>query len=234
MKKREKHFTYDLIERALLDRDYDLIRSWIDDGITRDHGGKMKGFWSFSTSVLNNENCRKHSLVRGSVCAHCYAQKYAKMRHQLADKLRRNLLLISSFIYPKECFPLLNCAFFRLEAFGDITNSIHVKNYFTFCEANPQVRFALWTKNPHIIEQAINEGAVKPSNLVIVYSPLFLNTCPMSIFEKYDFIDKIFCVYDQETIDREGVVINCGAKNCLACHICYFRDTEKVIREKLK
>ena len=50
----------------------------------------------------------------------------------------------------------------------------------------------------------------------------------------YDFIDKIFTVYDKNYINARDVNINCGAKSCLTCHKCYVRSKTKYINEKLK
>ena len=50
----------------------------------------------------------------------------------------------------------------------------------------------------------------------------------------YDFIDKIFTVYDKDYISAHDVSINCGAKSCLTCHKCYVKSKIKYINEKLK
>ena len=56
------------------------------------------------------------------------------------------------------------------------------------------MHFALWTKNPWIIEDAFDASERKPSNLQIIYSSPCIND---QADPGYDFIDKIFTVYDK-------------------------------------
>ena len=104
-------------------------------------------------------------------------------------------------------------------------------NYFHICKKNKHVHFALWTKNPWIIEEALDASERKPSNLQIIYSSPCIND---QADPGYDFIDKIFTVYDKDYISTHDVSINCGAKSCLTCHKCYVKSKIKYINEKLK
>lgn len=45
----------------------------------------------------------------------------------------------------------------------------------------------------------------------------------------YDFIDKVFTVFD-----HDNGHINCGAKACAACGLCYTKNDTVFINEKLK
>jgi hypothetical protein len=121
--------------------------------------------------------------------------------------------------------------YFRFESFGDLNNAIQVINYFNICKKNPGVKFALWTKNPDYIAEAIRAGHEKPENLNIVLSSLFLNKERKT---RYSFIDKVFTVYDPEFIQENKTEINCGAKNCFSCGLCYEKNGVRNIREKLK
>jgi hypothetical protein len=147
----------------------------------------------------------------------------------MSAAFERNADILTTRVLDKEELPLINACYFRFEAFGDLHNVTQVINYFNICKKNPDVHFALWTKNPGIIKEVANE---KPKNLVILVSSLFLNK-PVDI-EKMPWIDKVFTVYDKETIEREKVKINCGARNCLKCHRCYKKSGAKYINEKLK
>jgi hypothetical protein len=99
------------------------------------------------------------------------------------------------------------------------------------CYKNPRVKFALWTKNPDYIAEAIADGYEKPANLNIVLSSLFVNVERRKAF---DFVYKVFTVYDPEYIEKNGVEINCGARSCFNCGLCYEKNGVEVINEKLK
>jgi hypothetical protein len=130
-----------------------------------------------------------------------------------------------------EKLPIINNIYFRFESFGDLNNDIQVINYFRICYKNPKVKFALWTKNPDYIAAAIGQGYEKPANLNIVLSSLFINK---ERKHKYSFVDKVFTVYDPQHIEQNGIEINCGARNCFSCGLCYEKNDVSIINEKLK
>lgn len=210
------------------------IASDLQKAITRNHSGKMEGIQSLSTSVLLNPQCKKNAEIENSVCSHCYASKYAEMRKALSGKLASNTELLTADVLPLEALPVITCLYFRFEAFGDLMNAVQVVNYFNIAKKNPAVNFALWTKNPQFIAEAIKNGAEKPDNLNIVYSSLFLNEPAEAITKKYSFIDKVFTVYDPATIEAENIEINCGSLHCMNCLKCYLKNDITVINEKLK
>ena len=99
-------------------------------------------------------------------------------------------------------------------------------------QKNKNVKFAIWTKNPWIIQEAINGGLKKPSNLqIILSSPKINEVCDGS---EYDFVDKVFTVFTKEYIEKKHIHINCGMKKCIVCRKCYKKSREKFINEKLK
>ena len=195
--------------------------------ITEKMTGKMEGMMSLSTSCKTNPFCAKHAQVKGSICSKCYAQRQMKRYTNMSECFERNAEILTTNIIPDEYLPTINAAFFRLEAFGDLINTTQVINYFNLCKKNPHTNFALWTKNPQLIVPVATE---KPNNLQIILSSIMINK---SVNNKYPFIDKIFTVYDQTTINKENININCGAKKCLTCLKCYTKG-ETIINEKLK
>lgn len=197
--------------------------------ITTNHTGKMLGMQSLSTSCGTNPNCAKYSKIEGSICSHCYAQNMMKMYKNMSPCYERNAEVLTSRILTEEELPLINACYFRFEAFGDLNNTTQLINYFNICKKNPDVHFALWTKNPFIVKEVADQ---KPKNLVIIVSSLFLNK--QINIENMPYIDKVFTVYDKETIEKEKIKINCGARNCLKCHRCYKKTGAKYICEKLK
>lgn len=198
---------------------------------TTKHTGKMAGMASISTAVTTNERCAKNAKIPGSICEKCFAAKQMKIFPSMESPMVNNQRILTSEILPMEKLPIINNIYFRFEAFGDLNNATQVINYFRICYKNPRVKFALWTKNPDYIEAAINAGYEKPHNLNIVLSSLFINKERKNTF---DFVDKVFTVYDPQYIEQNEIEINCGARNCFGCGLCYEKNGITVINEKLK
>ena len=211
------------------------IANEIKSAICYNHSGKMEFMQSLSTSTLLNENCKKYSNIEGSICSHCYAIAQLKRYKTQAQKLEKATALLTGDILPLETLPTITNLYFRFEAFGDLINAKQVVNYFNIAKKNPLVNFALWTKNPHIIAEAMKDyGTEKPTNLNIIYSSIFMNDINTAILKRYAFIDKVFTVYDKKTIEDQNININCGALHCATCLKCYTKNNIQFINEKLK
>lgn len=200
--------------------------------ITTNHTGKMSGMYSLSTCCACNKYCKAYAKDEKKICSHCYAETMMKMYKPLKAKLIKNTEILTTEIIDKDKLPLINALYFRFEAFGDLNNYIQVVNYFNICNKNKSVHFALWTKNPFIIKQAIDMGYKKPQNLQIILSSHYLNV--VANIEGFEFIDKVFTVFSKDYITEHNIEINCGAKSCLKCHKCYKANDVKFISEKLK
>ena len=198
---------------------------------TTKHTGKMAGMASISTAVTTNARCAKNAQIPGSICQKCFAAKQMKIFPSMEKPIVENQRILTSGIIPIEKLPTINNLYFRFEAFGDLNNATQVKNYFNICYKNPRVKFALWTKNPDYIAAAIQDGYKKPDNLNIVLSSLFVNKERKNPFQ---FVDKVFTVYDPQHIEQNGININCGARNCFSCGLCYEKNDVSIINEKLK
>lgn len=200
--------------------------------ITQKHNGKMDGMMSLSTSCLCNPQCKRYSEDPDKICSHCYARTQMSYMTSMQGCFERNSKLLTERILTREEMPVLNAVYFRFESFGDLINEVQCINYFNICKANPSTKFALWTKNPHIVSMVINKGIKKPRNLQIVLSSHYMNKA--SDPRAFDFVDKVFTVYDKEYIKEHEVEINCGARNCLSCKKCYTKNKTMFINEKLK
>lgn len=198
---------------------------------TTKHTGKMAGMASISTAVTTNERCAKNAQIPGSICQKCFAAKQMKIYPSMERPMVENQRILTSEILPPEKLPIINNIYFRFESFGDLNNATQVINYFRICYKNPKVKFALWTKNPDYIAEAIGQGWEKPHNLNIVLSSLFINKERSNPF---NFVNKVFTVYDSDHIEKHDIQINCGAKNCFSCGLCYEKNGITVINEKLK
>lgn len=199
------------------------------------HEGKMKGIASIGTSCVENPFCIERRKNGDSICSKCYAETYMKMRKSLKNHLIENANILTTRLLEGREIPVTNANIFRFESFGDLYNATHLQNYIFICERNPFTKFGLWTKNIQILEEIFNtNGIKKPDNLSIVVSSPMINKQAMFDKDKFWFIDHVFTVYDKNTIKENDIDINCGSKNCLGCQLCYHRDTEFYIREKLK
>lgn len=200
-------------------------------GFTTSHTGKMTGFWSLSTSPLQNTFCQARSKCKGTICAHCYSITMQKQYSNLAKMLARNLEVLTTTLIPVEKWPILNALMFRLESFGDVANETQILNYFNLCKRNPRVQFTVWSKNLALYKRVLATHE-KPRNLIIIASSPIVNV-PLNPFERYPFVDKVFTVYTKEYAALHGVKINC-MKFCSACQICYSQNKIKFINELLK
>ncbi len=205
--------------------------------VTTNHSGKMAGMYSISTSAAENKHCKERAAIPGSICSHCYANALLKQRKPLAKALKANTELLTTVLLPIEQLPVINAHSFRYEAFGDLNNSVQVKNYFNICRKNPETMFALWTKNPFIIANAINDGAEKPENMIVIYSsPIIGDAVKLADIQKnFSFVDKVFTVYEsEEQAAEQGKTINCGSRSCITCLKCYRKNGIDEISELLK
>lgn len=208
----------------------------LEKAITWNMTGKMEGFISLSTSPLCNAHCIERMNSDVAVCKHCFSARMQKRYKTLREKLERNTELLTKTELQPEDIPFLNAAFFRFEAFGDLNNTLQVKNYFMIAEQNPHCMMTLWTKNPWIIADAMEEyGITKPENFIVILSSVLLNVSADAdqVTSKYPFIDKVFTVYDKE--HAENVTINCGARSCATCQRCYHKTAGlEYVNELLK
>ena len=199
------------------------------------HEGKMEGIDSIGTTCANNPFCIERRKNGDSVCAHCYAATYMKMRPTLKKRLTENEKILTTRLLDGREIPVTNANVFRLESFGDLYNTTHLANYVLICERNPYTKFGLWTKNVWVLDELFNKNGVKkPDNLSIVVSSPMMNVQVDMDMNQYWFVDHVFTVYDKQFIEDNNVRINCGAKSCLGCQLCYHRDTEFYVREQLK
>lgn len=196
------------------------------------HSGKMKGINSISTSCACNQWCQKRAQNKNSICSHCYATTYLKMRKALREHLEENVEVLTKRLLREDEIPVIRSEVFRFESFGDLHNAIHLENFIQIAKANPNTRFALWTKNDFVLKEVFKIKRIrKPDNLIIIVSSPFMNTT-REIHE--DYIDHVFTVYDKQFIHNNGIQINCGSRDCIGCQKCYHKNGNYYICEQLK
>lgn len=209
---------------------------------TTKHTGKMAGVVSVSTDINSNKFCQARRNIKGSICEHCFAAAMVddkNGRYRSVNKcFKINTEILTSRVLAADEIPVIDPRYFplvRLESIADLQNVIQFLNYAKMAEMNPGCLFALYTKNRGIVAKGL-KLVNKPANMQIVFSSLFMNK--ESDAAGYDFIDKVFTVYDENTIKNQGIEINCGARSCFKCRRCYMPNPDGVkiqqIREKLK
>ena len=204
------------------------------DGIyfTKKHSGKMSGMWSLSTNCARNPHCIKQQGQPGTVCAHCYVNNIAKRYPAASARWAGNTEALNNEIIPVGDWPHISKEVFRLEAFGDLQSTLQAIHYINFSASNPQTMFALWTKHPEYINNALAAGYNKPENMIIIFSSFYVNKPARA---PYEFIDKVFTVYGPEYARENNININCGARNCNTCRRCYRKaDGIEYVNELLK
>lgn len=189
--------------------------------ITKQHSGKMTGFWSISVSTLENAYCQVASKNPDCVCSKCYAAKYEKMRKTLEKKLVQNSIVFSNVIIPEEKLPIINHPVCRFNSFGELYNLTHLINLVNICNKNPDVQFTLWTKRANFIRYI-----EKPKNLILIYSNPKLGTIIKDVPVGFD---KTFNVVGKDMTKY----VNCHS-NCAECMKCYSENNINVIIEKVK
>lgn len=195
--------------------------------------GKMNGIPTITTSMMCNPICAGRAKCPDSICSHCYAEKGLKVYKAARERYAENTELLSSHDLEPYEIPVVNSAIARFESHGDLVNVTHAKNYIRIAQHNPWCSFTIWTKNAAFLDKAIH-ALSKPDNMICVLSSDQLNQ-PTQLFKRYVWVDKVFTVYDKQTIQRDHICINCGAKSCLTCRKCYTKSNKEFyINEVLK
>lgn len=204
-------------------------------GVCTNHTGKMSGMISVSTSCKENEFCKKMHEVKGTICEKCYAHKQMERQPTTRNKYAESTLDLTTRLLSFEELPTISHEFgvARLEAFGELNNTIQVMNYFEICRRNPEINFSLWTKRPELIAEVLSLGISRPENINIIWSTLMINGAPQ--IGRYDFVNGYFTVYTKEYAEEHNIKINCGGRKCLECLECYdYHDGIFIINELLK
>lgn len=199
---------------------------------TINHNGKMVGMYSLSTSCCCNERCLRNSKIKGSICEKCFAMRQMNYQTSMKDPLAQNYEILTKEIIDWDDLPIINALYFRIESFGDLANVTQAINYMHLIQKNPNTFFAWWSKNMDIVNEMFKQtGYEKPSNVNFIESSLMVNKAK---HPSYWFVDKVFTVFDKETIAERDININCGARSCLKCGLCYHKNDIVYVNEEMK
>lgn len=188
------------------------------------HSGKMTGIDSISTPSADNEHCNKMKQCAGSICAVCYSTNYEAFRPSMVKALHKNTITLGGSVLPMADLPYINANIFRFSSFGDLLNVNHAVNLLNIAHKNPHVFFGFWTKRANLVQAAVRKVG-KPDNVALIYSSLMINK--KANLPKY--FDKTFTIYDGD-YDK----INCEAKSCFNCMLCYSKNNVTEIAESIR
>ena len=201
--------------------------------------GKLKDIPAVNTSPLDNPFCEAMSHVEGAICKYCYSRKMvAGIRKNCRSGWKANGEELSSRILTVSEIKALRLeekaphGIVRFSAHGEIINWKHAYNMIKIAQLYPALIFGLWTKRLDILNEVFVKAEIeKPDNLVVIYSNPFVDKeCSIiAIQAMYPFVDKVFSVMSKDNGD-----VNCGARSCATCKLCYSKDTTNVVIEKLK
>jgi len=192
--------------------------------------GKLKGLGAFNCSSLDNEFCRQMMVTPGTIChdGPCFSARMLQSSRQNCRPLwkRNGDWFATERSYSELKNIVIPPGYFRFDGHGELLSMAHARNYLYIAALNPQTKFALWTKRPELVQQALGERA-KPTNLQLIYSSPYLN----KIAKRPAGFDKVFTVFDSVPY---GHRINCAGKRCIECRICYENNGIRTINEIVK
>ena len=187
-----------------------LCKKYYGINIT-EHTGKLTGFYSISTSSLVNEYCIARSKNPDLICFYCYSNSLQEKRTNLQKALIKNTEILTTQVIDLPPLPV-ECERFRIESFGDLQNETQAENYRKFIDENRHVFFGWWSKNSFIIDRITDFK--KPENCNLIASSDRINHITEEMPKHFN---KRFTVFEHGKCD----CINCGAKACGRCELCY-------------
>ncbi len=193
--------------------------------------GKLEGFQAISTNTMSNPYCIKQNTSgkADNICTKCYSHTMLKSyRKNMQPSLQRNTEYLSNKVHDPEYLPVINQAWLRFNAHGELINLTHLENLNRIARKNPHCTFALWTKRNDLIKKYYDKRE-KPINLILIFSNPKVSTI-MSKPPKH--FDKTFNnVLEHEYQDKQ----NCTGQKCKDCRICYTIGNQiNTIVEKVK
>ena len=192
--------------------------------------GKLEGFQAISTNTTTNDYCIKQYTKqdKNNICTYCYSNEMLRTyRKNMAPALQRNTDLIASKVLHPDVLPVINNAFFRFNAHGELINEFNLINYVNIAIKKPHCTFSLWSKRYDIVYKYFKDHD-KPKNLILIYSNPKINHILENV-PKY--FDKTFNNVQE---DLQKPRQNCTGQKCKDCLLCYKFDTTNIIVEKVK
>ena len=196
------------------------------------HADKMK--WIPSINFWGTEArrfCLKNAENPDLICSKCYAiRKTLYQPGSMLSGMRNSYLLKKYSPEPQK----MNYQIFRFNSLGELSDTDEYVFMTEICKRNPETMFALYTKRLDIVEKA-ERGMNRPKNLIVIDSwPYVADVKEPHADGPRRGAEKIFSIYPRVYAEKKSIQINCGAKSCNSCRICYRHGTATVVNELLK
>ena len=189
--------------------------------------GKLKGIPAINTNTLTNPFCIKQHTT-DTICGKCYSFTMLEgYRKNCGPAFERNSALLSEHI-PWDDLPVLNFAYVRYSAHGEIINYQHYLNLVRIALKNPHTTFVLWTKRASIVRQyQARPIHGMPTNLILIFSNPRIDKVigvPRGFHKVFNNVSK-----------GSTAPQNCTGRKCMDCLACYRKDSgTDVIVEMVK
>ena len=201
--------------------------------------GKLKGIPAINTNTLTNPFCMRQHRT-DTICGKCYSFTMLEgYRKNCTPAFERNSALLSDWI-DWDDLPIINSAFFRFSAHGELINETHFVNLIRIARKNPHTTFALWTKRASITRKFTKPYNSKwetlygsedfgdiPPNLILVFSNPKIDRVigvPRGFHKVFNNVSK-----------GSTAPQNCTGRKCIECLACYRKDSgTDVIVEMVK
>ena len=202
--------------------------------------GKLKFIPAINTNTLTNPFCIRQHQKTGTICPECYSFTMLEgYRKNCTPAFERNSKLLSDWI-DWDDLPVINSAFFRFSAHGELINETHFVNLIRIARKNPHTTFALWTKRASITRKFTKPYNSKwetlyngedfgdiPPNLILVFS----NPRIDKVIDVPRGFHKVFNNVSKGSTAPQ----NCTGRKCMECLACYRKDSgTDVIVEMVK
>lgn len=192
--------------------------------------GKLFGLEATSTNTKSNDFCiaMNASDKPNQICPKCYSHKTLDIGvyPSLEPALEHNSKLLSKYLKPEQ-FPKYKkkTEYIRFNSHGELINEIHLDNLVKIVQANPDKKFALWSKRVTIVRPYFKKHKI-PANLQLVWSNPVVNKVvdiPPAPFHRV-FNNVTHKIYNE----------NCTGQQCKDCLLCYTDSGVTTIIEKVK
>lgn len=185
--------------------------------------GKLEGFHGVNFSSVCNLFCLSMAQDKKTVCSHCYSQKMLRTFRKGAEPtFARNASFMSVLRSEEELPSFMPGSYVRFLAHGELESATQAQNMLRLCKKNPSSFFALWTKRPYLVEEAVNAEGGIPENLVLIQSVSMLNP---KVVEKHPMFHATFAVFDKAHVQEDTESSwACNGKKCSTCMHCYTKN----------
>lgn len=200
--------------------------------------GKLEEFYSLSSSVAENDICRRRAMNKCSICSKCYAKDSVSYRSGLKLCLLINHIILNCFDISANAWSTLAIVSsngkFRFESHGDAASVTATNNMIKIMISHKWLTFGVWSKNYGFWYRSFVKYG-KPDNMIFLVSSDKLNT-PIELPEFIrPYVDHVFTVYTFAYVKKHGVTIHCGFHHCKNCMLCYTLDSKQFyVNEILK